>query len=312
VGELTRRAQWVLASVLAAAWRRVPIHGPGRVMEPLFLRRSAALGDGMVKGDGFKLLVDFRNPPESAWFLWRRYEDDAQTAIAAALEPGMTAVDVGANSGLLTLFMRRAVGAGGRVLSIDPSSEACERVRQQLAANGFDNVDVVTAALGERDGVERYFHAEIGIGALPATDRQHTTDASEEVHVTSLDALLAERGAGEVGFVKIDTDGAELGVLRGARRTIERDHPVLLFEINGPGLARRGHDPAELGELLDELGYDVLAPVLAGDRGVRPDRVARFEPVRLSSLGTDRDAGNFVALPRTGPRRDAVAARLPR
>ena len=211
-------------------------------------------------------------------FLWGVYEPDATYVIRAALRPGMIAIDVGANSGVLSVLMRDAVGVAGRVVAIDPSPVACARVRQQAALNASTNVDVVHAALGATSARERMYMAAVGIGALPAPDRQHTTDRAIDVSVTTLDRTVAELRLDRVDLVKIDTDGDEVALLAGASRTLALHRPALIVEANPAGLARRGYEPSELVAALRRLSYDVWLPVMENHSRmkVRPARLLGF------------------------------------
>src|SRR5215211_148490 len=171
-----RSASWSLARALTFLWRRVPVRGPGRVVEHL-MRRAERSGEHVIGAFGGRALVRLENPPEASLFLWGVYEPEVLAAIEATLGPGMNAVDVGANCGVLTLAMRAAVGQGGRVVAIDPSPKACARVREQAARNGFTNVEVIRAALGSRPGASTiYFAGKVGVGALPQVDRAMTID----------------------------------------------------------------------------------------------------------------------------------------
>jgi FkbM family methyltransferase len=190
----------------------------------------------------------------------------------------MIAIDVGANSGVLSTLMREAVGASGRVVAIDPSPVACERVRQQAALNAATNVEVVQAALGATPARGRMYMAEVGIGALPTADRRFATDRDVDVSVTTLDRTAAELRLDRVDLVKIDTDGDEVGLLAGASGTLASHRPALIVESNPAGLARRGHEPQELVAALRDLGYDVWLPIMEerGRLNVRPARLLGF------------------------------------
>jgi FkbM family methyltransferase len=262
--DVRRRVFWALAAILAAAWRAVPVRGVGRILELLVVRPARHFGDGVIKVAGSTTLIHFDNPPEAELFIWRSYERDVAAAIRAGLEPGMTAIDVGANCGVNTLAMRRAVAAGGRVISIDPSPAACKRVQEQVGANGFTNVDVVQRALGETPrSSEVYYTAAVGIGALPPVDRDHVRPDSLTVSSGTVDDLVEELGLESVDLIKIDTDGGEVQILRGAHKTLSRFHPILVLEVNGPGLARRGNTADELLAFLTAMGYRLLSPRFA-------------------------------------------------
>jgi FkbM family methyltransferase len=204
--------------------------------------------------------VRVENPPEEAILLWRRYEDDVLAAIRSHLGEGMVALDVGSNCGVLSLFMRRAVGDTGRVISVDPSRAACRRTAQQAEINGFDNVEVVQMALTENPGALSYREGKVGIGVLPSLDAAHVTSRTVAVSEMTLDALVESLGLHRLDFVKVDTDGSELSILRSGEDTLQRHRPVVSVEINPEGLRARGQSTAALLAHLRERGYRLFDP----------------------------------------------------
>jgi FkbM family methyltransferase len=256
---MSSRGQWLLASAMANAWRHAPVRGFGRPFKRLVLDRSTALGQSIVPYRSMRLLVRFDNPAEASLFVWRHYEEDVEIAVEHGLAAGMTAIDIGANCGVVTIAMRDAVGPSGRVVAVDPSLAACERVREQAALNECTNVEVINAALGSEEGATRYFTATVGPGALPAVDSTFVTEEVVDVAVVTLDRLAADREL-EVDLIKIDTDGSETAVLEGARRTLVEQRPVVVCELFPDGLRRRGSSPAEQARILVDVGYRLLRP----------------------------------------------------
>jgi hypothetical protein len=97
--------------------------------------------------------------------------------------------------------------------------------------------------------------------ADPASRRRHA-DATEfrvarwqPVELATLDAFCAREAIERVDFIKADVEGAELKVLRGGMRALERHRPTLQLEIQEPHIAKYGHHPDDLVSLLRGLGY---------------------------------------------------------
>ena len=78
------------------------------------------------------------------------------------------------------------------------------------------------------------------------------------------DAVLAE-GLSRVDLLKVDVEGAELALLRGAKEVLRRHRPLLLLEVNEGSLSRQGSSSAEVLALLDEAGYTVQVFAASGD-----------------------------------------------
>jgi FkbM family methyltransferase len=298
--------RWRVGAGLASVWRLFPLRGIGRLIT--FLTRPAKDGpddDRVISYRSLNALINIRNPPEAAIFLWRSYENDLERVIDLVLRPGQTAIDIGANCGVVTLAMIAAVGPHGRVLSVHPSPLACARVQEQAALNHADNVDVICVALGMSEHVTDYFFGQVGVGALPAFDPGLTTDVRVTTNVTTVDQLMRDAGVEHLAFMKIDTDGSECFILEGARSTLDRHRPVLSCEFFPEGLRRHGRTPDHQAELLLEAGYTLLRPVCRRTSilSAAPPRLSHFEPFCLADLPR-HGTTNIVALHVDQPEHD--------
>lgn len=140
--------------------------------------------------------------------------------------PGCTAIDVGANRGLYSYALCRYAA---KVEAFEPNPAMVIFTR----AKARRRTRVHAVALSNRDGTAPFYipqtrkgtHAHL-IGSL---GNRHQADAIVQVDVPV--ATLDSFGFDNVGFIKIDVEGAELDVLEGARRTIMRDRPILLAEL---------------------------------------------------------------------------------
>jgi len=284
-----------------ALWRALPVRGPGRLVVAN-LRRKARRGQVTAVGPhGLRLLVDPKNPPEVSVYLWGTYEPEVVAALERVLRPGCTAVDVGANCGVLSVLMRRLVGPAGRVVAVDPSPAACRRVSEQAVVNDMSDVCIIEAGLGSAAHEETFHAGRVGIGALPTVDAQFTAQEEIDVRVVRLDDVIAGLQLPPVGLVEVDTDGSELDVLGGASSTLRRDRPVLILEVFGDGLRRRGVEPGALVEVLDTYDYDLFVADTqsAAPWRVSPPRRLHFRPAPLSALADGTvDQQNVVAISR--------------
>lgn len=175
-------------------------------------------------------------------------------SVASLVAAGSTVVDVGANIGFFTVLLARRVGARGLVISIEPEADNFASLQRRVEHLGLDGVvSLVNAAAVENPG-----QAYLVLNPDNPADHR-VADAGVAVSAVSLDALLAERGWPRVSLIKIDVQGGELRVIRGATQALRRFHPTLFVEFHEPSLARAGTSTAELlGELL-ALGYEPRA-----------------------------------------------------
>lgn len=196
-----------------------------------------------------------------------RWGDPYLRLIASLADPARLAVDIGAHRGDYTFFMRRHA-AGCIAFECNPT------LVTQLRRRFGQSVDIRSDAVSDSNGtaVLRIPRSDGGTGLGRATIEGHNTldDFScadlVDVRTVRLDDVI-ER---PVGLIKVDVEGHEMAVLRGATRILQRDRPNLVLEIeerHSPGCV------AAAFALLDELGYSgfylrdgVLDLVLPQDR----------------------------------------------
>jgi FkbM family methyltransferase len=194
----------------------------------------------------------FLNLHESAAMVQRAmgsYEPAKHALIRRHLRQGMTFIDVGANKGDFTLLAARLAGNSGRVISIEPEPENHSILERSIALNDYTNIKVMQFALSDRDGI-----ANLQIGS---TSGSHTLSPEFDllrtvaVPTRTLDGVVAEQRLAPVDMIKIDVQGLELAVLRGASETL-RANPriVLLLDLPKQSEKRRA-----IGEYLAQFGF---------------------------------------------------------
>ena len=211
------------------------------------------------------------------------YDKDVIQSVQRFVGPGTCVVDVGANVGAVTLLVAKLVGPAGRVLAVEPGPPYVERLRANLALNASlsDRVTVHQVGLSDAPGMLQWRpDPKDPWNAGLSTAHPDSRPGEVTVPVTTLDALVASQELDRLDFIKIDVEGMELEVLRGARQTLEKLRPVLLLEtMEMFRIWRRERTGiadvfAEIEGLLHDLGYRLFA--------LRPD--GKLEEVTFASL----------------------------
>jgi FkbM family methyltransferase len=191
-------------------------------------------------------------------------ERPLQGALTAELRPGATFFDIGANVGYVTLIAARLVGPSGRVVAFEPVPENVAAIRENLALNGIDWVEVHETAVARQRGRAALIISDVSaFSRLASVNVPTGARETIEVQVISIDEFMASPGAPAPDVIKIDVEGAELEVLEGMRETLAAHRPVLLCEV---------HDcNSEYVALVDALGYvpvnlDADVPIEQGNR----------------------------------------------
>jgi FkbM family methyltransferase len=211
-------------------------------------------------------------------FYESRSQNPEQSVLRTLLREGDSFIDVGANYGTFSLVAASIVGPSGRVVAIEPQPKLAGLIRKSAQLNGFANLEVenLAAGSGRSDGriyVPRRDTGRAGLHpAFSARTRYDTLDA----RVERLDSAIDWRGLPGNLVMKIDVEGAERDVIRGASDLIDDRNPALIVELNPWSAGAAGYTVPELLDALKEKGYDCFVPVAsfvgAGSEIVATDR----------------------------------------
>lgn len=150
-----------------------------------------------------------------------RFGRDRIEALAAVVREGDAFWDIGAHKGFITLAASRMVGPSGLVVAIEPASANLRFLERHLVWNEVRNVRVVPAAASDRNGV--------GFVGGPGSSVAFRLGAgSDEVPVRTVELMAVELDLGRPTVLKIDVEGEEVAVLRGAKRLLGSDQAILV------------------------------------------------------------------------------------
>jgi FkbM family methyltransferase len=190
---------------------------------------------------GVRLFIDLSDHVIGLNILRGGYEREEIGFVQRTLAPGDSAIDVGGHIGFFTMQMAAMVGPSGRVYAFEPFDANADLLERSITENGFqERVLFQRAAVGAAAGTARLtFPVEtlnsggaylLQDGGAPLAGNQQ-----KDVPVVALDGLELRR---PVRFIKMDVEGAEPQVLRGAARILAEDKPVMLSELHPTQLAR--------------------------------------------------------------------------
>ncbi len=183
---------------------------------------------------------------------------------------GDVVVDVGAYIGMYSMLSSRLVSEEGTVLAIEPHPLNYLRLVENIRVLRAKNVRPLMLALLDYDGYCKLYVAEelVSHSVLPISNSYIT------VPCRSLDSLLEALGIGDVGLIKVDVEGAELLVLRGAERTLRRSKNVrLIIECHGT--------LGEVRRYLRSLGFSIK--IINTRRGEKIYHIYAVKPAVVST-----------------------------
>ena len=199
-----------------AATRLLP-HG-----SRVWLQPSAGLARGLW------LNVDPRYDPD---YVSGTSESAIQVVLSKCLNEGHTFYDVGAHAGFLSLIAARLVGKTGAVFAFEPDPVNATRIEQQTLRNGLGQITVFPVAVWSTCGVVHFQHNSDFSGRYSGFVTEECPGRRTcEVEAVTLDVFAQTHAAPTL--VKIDVEGGEAEVLRGATRLFADAHPVVICEIH--------------------------------------------------------------------------------
>jgi FkbM family methyltransferase len=258
-----------LRSRLKRAWNTVCPGVPLPVRLPFgwWLAANDTVGDEIVRGV---------------------FEQAERLFVEQFLRPQMIVLDIGAHHGFYTLLASKKVGPQGQVIAFEPSRRERQKLLRHLRINGCSNVRVEAVALGSSEAEAQLFVVkgrETGCNSLRLPNTTGPTDVLP-TSVVVLDNYLSQRKIQYVDFIKMDVEGGELDVLKGAVELLtRRPRPVILCEVQDIRTQPWGYKAREIISFLRSFDYGWFT--ISSTDG--------FESVLADQEEFD---DNFIAVPR--------------
>ncbi|MBK5944772.1 FkbM family methyltransferase [Halorhodospira halophila] len=269
-----------------------------------FLRRAFALAEYLfpqqpflyqTKTRGLKLLVWLNEHPGRKILLTGRYQKPELSWMYQNVDPGDYCIDCGANIGYFTIHLTSLVGRDGLVSAFEPSTPNCAVIRLNAYINGLDSLELYNTCLTDpRRANQPFTEAEKN---LPSnlqyyTLGTNTPEASMSTN-TKISKTLDQFAAPPdktFKLLKLDTEGSELRILKGAESTLRAPNSPLyiLCEIDSDHLSRFGDNTQSLADFLAESGYEPLRCFTSS----LPPREALNKKLSGNYLFAKRDIGH--------------------
>jgi len=169
---------------------------------------------------------------------------------------GTTVIDVGTNIGE-TLLNFAKINRDGRNIGFEPVPFLYEKAKTNIALNDFANIELINTGLGSSNETLSFREAGDNNSGGTFLTRENGTERDRLVHVLTLDEFVSENNIEKISLIKIDVEGFEMEVLKGASQVVERFRPTLFVEIDDEFLARQQSSAAAVFELLVSHGYKI-------------------------------------------------------
>jgi len=215
--------------------------------------RKPIFKDFNFKGNKFTLLLDPANKNTGEQYYLEEYEEDVLNFLTKNLKEESVFLDIGANIGFYT-NLGGAFCKKGKVIAFEPISKIFNQNEKSIKNNGFDNVNLIKAACGEKEKEGKIYITNNNVAASSILNREKTNKV-ENIKIIKVDDLVKEK----VDIVKMDIEGYEYYALIGMKKILERDHPKMIIELNIPTYEsiKKGMTK-KLLSFLESLGYSLF------------------------------------------------------
>lgn len=218
--------------------------------------------------------VDLKLFPEgqiarAIFYKW--FERNEIKMFSNLIRPGMTVIDAGANIGLYSLIAGKLVGSKGKVISFEPSKETFVRFKNNINLNKLSNIIPVNCGLGDNPNEQLVLRQDIGnldaerylfpSNTPPSKKLQNINEINLEelIQVDTLDNYCFNNSIQKVDLMKIDTEGFEYYILKGAKNVLKNNPDlVILMECTSLGTARASTTQDDVFDLLRSFDFKIF------------------------------------------------------
>ncbi len=222
-------------------------------------------------------LIKFHNDGDDQELLylanWAKYFNEEYPHLSKLINSDDVVVDVGANLGFFSMMISKLVGENGQIFSFEPSINIYNKLIDNLTLNSIKNVKPENCGLGQSDQILTLKRNKKYSGLSTLVLEQDNEIIEEQVKITSLDKYFYDKKT-KINFIKIDTEGFEPEVLKGAKQIINSSKPLIYIELGGGKFLQSSKDAIKI---LYDYGYKLS-----------------INEKELESIPAGR---NFVALP---------------
>lgn len=231
----------------------------------ILARKTVGLSHkGVFRRGGIRWNLDLCQGIDFSIFLLGVFEPETVASYSSQIAKGKTVLDIGANVGAHSLKLAELVGETGQVVCYEPTDYAFAKLRRNFELNPSlqSRATCVQAFLGDGGPNRRPDSIPSSWSLSGQTeDKLHpvhfgTYNSLDKANETTLVDSLKENGVQKVDFIKLDVDGFELPILRGAEAMLRRDRPPILMEFAPYIYEEHGYTLQDLSGFLLGLGYE--------------------------------------------------------
>jgi len=208
-----------------------------------------------VRIRGIRFWVRLFNSPVTIDIALGVYEYWLSKTFQDYVKEGMTIIDIGAHHGYYALLSAKRMQDRGKIYAFEPDPVNCRYFLKNLNANNMQSIQLCPIALSDQEAETAFFAAD-GLGSLqfnPIVRAFNVEPEKISVQTQTLDQFVKKEKIDRIDLIKIDVEGSELLVLKGARDTLQKMNASILMDVD----SRNNDERREMFALLTDMGYRI-------------------------------------------------------
>ncbi len=219
-----------------------------------------------VKRSGVNWELDLQEGIDFSIWLLGAFEPETVRWYQRRIKAGDVVLDIGANIGAHTFFLAQSVGEQGQVIAFEPTDYAFSKLLKTASLNPelTSRIQAMQYMLVDAEDENSAPPSLYSSWPLKEEKDLHNLHqgrlmSTTEAKPKTLDSVVSSLKLDRVDYIKLDIDGFECGMLRGAKDVIQRWHPIIIMELAPYALEEQGASINELIQLLKEFGYAIYS-----------------------------------------------------
>lgn len=182
-------------------------------------------GTNICVPEQLNLMSNFVLREQGDWF------EDEIHFVRNFIDPGMFALDIGANYGLYSTAIAKNLEAKGKLWCFEPTPNTANALRKTIEKNKFsEQIEVIEAGLSDHIGTATFYLSENSELNSLSSEAQSSSE-SLTIELLTLDHCKKEHDWKAIDFIKLDAEGEEANILKGASETLQECAPLIMFEL---------------------------------------------------------------------------------
>lgn len=212
-------------------------------------------------GKGKKITInnhELRFPERYYKYFAKDYEKENYQFLSTQCKKGDTVIDIGAHMGLFSVWAASFAGPTGKVFSFEPTPSTFKLLQRTIRLNKFENiVTPVNAAVSAKKGTTKFYIADAAAdNSNSLVNYGDNVHKEYTVHLITVDDFTQEHAL-KIDFLKIDAEGAELSVLKGAAKVLTEQRPICILAMHPASIKKFGDSNEDIWNYIETKPYTV-------------------------------------------------------